>query len=104
MHSTSHQASARWRAHIDAQAKSGQPQKEFCASRGISYASFGYWKRRLSQGRPGAPVNSMFIPVVTAAVGRDVMRVALPSGIVLDVPMGSDPKWIAQILGGIETK
>jgi hypothetical protein len=46
----------------------------------------------------------MFIPVVTAAVGRDVMRVALPSGIVLDVPMGSDPKWIAQILGGIETK
>lgn len=104
MHSTSHQVSARWRAHIDAQARSGQPQKGFCASLGISYASFGNWKRRLSQGRVGSPGDGMFIPLMPTAVGQEVMRVSLPTVIVLEVPIGSNPKLLGHIPGGTETK
>jgi hypothetical protein len=43
------QKQALWRAQIDEWRESGLPQSRYCRERGISLATFVYWKRRLEE-------------------------------------------------------
>jgi hypothetical protein len=43
------QKQALWRARIDEWRESGLSQSRYCRERGISLATFGYWKRRLDE-------------------------------------------------------
>lgn len=47
-----------WQRLLDAQASSGQSQRDFCQQRSIGLSSFQYWKRRL---RASAPEPSSWI-------------------------------------------
>lgn len=72
-----------WRKHIEAQGKSGLSQGEYCARKGLSLASFGYWRQRLSNKEPSSerfvslPISGVLLEVV---IGSAVIR----------IPPGSD--------------
>lgn len=47
-----------WQELIEEQAVSGLSQKAFCSQRGISVATFGYWKRKLRHESSSLPMGS----------------------------------------------
>ena len=111
-----------WRGVIADWEASGMTQAGFCRSRGLSTASFYYWKSRFKQEKPAETetgivpvsnrlcprtenhrvtserqVNSPFIPVdvvgsVSESMDGDRIMVWLPNGCRLDVPQGFDPE------------
>jgi hypothetical protein len=64
---------ALWQCRLDQCRRSGLSQAEFCRRKRIPISTFGWWKRRLAQGGPGArsgtsrPTsskgNASFVPV-----------------------------------------
>jgi len=78
---------AQWQRHINAWRRSELSQKAYCESQGISLATFGYWRKRLS-GRADNTPSQKFLAIGSAPV-PSMVRVHLPGGIVLDVPTGS---------------
>lgn len=116
-----------WRGVIADWEASGMTQAEFCRSRGLSAASFYYWKSRFKQdqstktgtgivpvSRKLSPrtenhrvsrerqVNSPFIPVdvlgtVPEPMDTDRIMVWLPSGCRLDVPQGFDAESVERV-------
>ena len=54
-----------WQNHIQACGKSGLSQVEYCSGRNIPLSTFGYWKRKLSNGDNRKPV---FYPLAVTHV------------------------------------
>ncbi len=50
----SDEKAAFWREHIAKWRTSGLSQAAYCREVGVSYKSFGYWKRRLEQDLPSS--------------------------------------------------
>ena len=87
-----------WQRHIDDQLSSGLSQRGFCASQGLSLASFGYWKRRLSR-YDSAPIRSpMFVPIRPDRPRTELVRLSHPAGLTVEIPIGSDVRWIRQFI------
>lgn len=77
---------AQWRRLVAEQAGSGLSQRAFCERRGLTYASFCGWKRRLgdepvSEG-DGAAFVEMAVAPAPPSSGWDV-ELALGDGVVL---------------------
>jgi hypothetical protein len=51
-----------WRGHWQAWAESGLSQRAYCARYRLSYAAFGYWRKRVNAA-PAAPMPA-FVPAV----------------------------------------
>lgn len=49
-----HEKHDEWSGIVEEWGRSGQKQKEFCASRGIAYSTFCYWKKQLEAEGRGA--------------------------------------------------
>lgn len=90
-----------WRDLIDRWRASGRSITAFCAAHAVGEASFYAWRRRLGGRR------SMTKPAPTFAAVRVVpdptAEVVLPSGLIVRVPVSTDPAAFARLvtaLGG----
>ena len=87
-----------WQRHLDDQLSSGLSQRDFCASQGISLASFGYWKRRVSMQDSTSTRGPMFIPIRPDRPRTELVRLTHPAGLTVEIPIGSDVRWIRQFI------
>ncbi len=76
--------------------QSGQSQRFFCQSAGISLAKFGYWVRKV---RNEKETSAGFLKIETHFASQPVGQVELiyPNGVRIIVP-GQDLKLISQLL------
>ena len=85
---------AAWRQRLERFARSGLSVYRFCATEGVSVASFYRWRKELAAERSGGPAVSSgaeagqgFAPVTLVGVGALVVE--LPGGTRLQVPAGN---------------
>ena len=57
------QKRANWQQHIDEWLGSGLSQRDYCRSKGLALASFGYWRGKLKCSESAKPC---FYPLVVA--------------------------------------
>jgi len=60
-------AEARWRGHVEEQARSGLTVAAYCAARGLSAPTFYEWRRRLTGKERARPA---FVPVEVTSARR----------------------------------
>jgi hypothetical protein len=87
-----------WQRHLDDQLSSGLSQRDFCASRGLSLASFGYWKRRLARSDLTSACDPLFVPFHPERPHPDSVRLSRPGGLTVEIPFGSDLRWIRRLV------
>ena len=85
-----------WVERLAAWRSSGQSQAAWCREHGVSLASLGDWRRKLS-GEVAAG-SSALLPIQLSAMHAPRVEVCLPEGIVLRVAAASDPAWLARLL------
>ncbi len=88
-----------WRQIVAGLKTSGQSVREYCASRRISQASYYYWKRSLAT-RPAIPTAPAFAAV--RVVADPLLEIVLPAGLVVRVPVGTDPVVVARLVAALE--
>ena len=81
---------------------SGQTAADFCRDNDLPQATLSYWVRQ-SQEPPSSEATVVEIPrELLAAVPMEraamPVSVALPSGVRLEVPVGTDTGWLSQLL------
>jgi hypothetical protein len=72
---------ATWSLLLEAREESDLSVKDFCASQGISEASFYLWRKRLGKDKETAVV--VFSPIEIQAKSGGHIEVELPGGVVL---------------------
>lgn len=78
---TNEQKRTYWQSHFDGWRQSGLSQPEYCKQHDLKFATFGYWRTRLSK-----PKNTQkLIPVDLTPTAQ--ARLSLPNGIRLEVPV-----------------
>jgi transposase-like protein len=90
-----------WRDLIDRWKASGQSIAAFCAAHGVSQATFYAWRRRLGGRRSTAKPAPAFAAL--RVVPDPAIEIVLPSGLVVRVPVGTDPATVVRLvvaLGG----
>ncbi|KRT56608.1 Transposase [endosymbiont of Ridgeia piscesae] len=83
MTSNSNDSSLYWQQHVVAWQDSGLTQRAYCAQRGLSSPSFGYWARKLRRtDKPMVqPRAKSFVPVTLAAPVGSGLSLVLPDGL-----------------------
>jgi hypothetical protein len=88
---------AQWRALIEAQASSGLTAAAFCREHGLNPKYFSLRRRDLSDGTNKR--TSSFIPVSAMKLpSGERITVRDPSGLRVELPLGIEPKWLAELL------
>jgi len=82
-------------AHIKDWEQSGQKRDEFCASRGITLHSFGYWRTRYLRDKN--PVEAKFIPIKTEL--PSCIEVHYPNGTYIKLPSSSPLSMVKTLIG-----
>jgi transposase-like protein len=91
-----------WRDLIDRWRASGQSIAAFCADHNVGQATFYAWRRRLA-ARPRATSKPAPAFAAVRVIPDPTAEVVLPSGLVVRVPIGTDPATVARLvvaLGG----
>ena len=84
-----------WQALIKAHAESGQTQAIFCREQGVNAKYFSLRRRQLSE----TPEVSSFVPVSLERSGHsEKIIVRYSGGAALELPLGIEPRWLAQLL------
>src|SRR5947207_3050393 len=86
-----------WRDLIERWRASGQSIAAFCAAHGVGAATFYSWRRRLAARARG---TSKAAPAFAAirVVPDPTVEVVLPTGLVVRVPVGTDPTAVARLV------
>jgi len=95
-----------WIALVSEFEQSGLQQKEFCAKHDLSIAAFQYWYYRKAKkhSESAAKISKFFLPVeVVGSAAPEARRgsaveVALADGVVVRLPLGTDPRYLADLL------
>ena len=89
-----------WRDTITAWKESGQSVRAFCAARGVSQATFFARRRELADPnvRPAAPSPAF---AAIRVVPDPTAEVVLPTGLVVRVPVGTDPAVVARLVAAL---
>ena len=98
-----------WRARLVRFQDSGLTVRAFCQREGVSVSNFHAWKRRLGIGkktpssRRGTPgrlgAEPLFVPVnLNPGVLALDVRIALPGGAVVHVPLEADERVLALVI------
>ena len=89
-----------WLDLIDRWKASGQSVAAFCAAHRVSQATFYYWRKRLaSRSRSTTPPAPAFAPV--RVVPGPTAEVVLPNGLIVRVPVATDPATIARLVAAL---
>ena len=93
-----------WRETLAAWEKSGKSVRAFCASRGLSQASFYGWRRTLRERDRQRPLEERLPRLVPLrVVPGAVLEVVLPTGLVVRVPDGAEPAAVATLVAALRT-
>ncbi len=88
---------AQWQALIKAQAESGKTATVFCREQGVNAKYFSLRRRQLSEAPEQG--SSSFVPVSLERSGHsEKIIVCHPGGATLELPLGIEPRWLAQLL------
>lgn len=79
-------------SHIEAWRASGKSQKLYCVERNIPYSVFQYWRRKFRKERERSDSDDFAELVV--GNGLSGIEIVYPSGVVLRLPPGTDPRVI----------
>ena len=100
-----------WKQILADQPSSGLSQKEFCAKHDLSLSTFQYWLYRRSklESKIGANPSVKFLPLdviasaasSTRPTGQDAIELGLRSGTVVRVPVGTDVRYLAELLAAL---
>ena len=89
-----------WRDLMDRWRGSGQTVAAFCAAHHVSQATFYSWRKRLTAAGPDTTTPApTFAPV--RVVPDPTVEVVLPTGLVLRVPVSSDPTAVARLVAAL---
>ena len=89
-----------WRNLIDRWKTSGQSVAAFCAANRVSPATFYSWRKRLAtRGRDTAARAPTFAPV--RVVPDPTADVILPNGLIVRVPVGTEPTAVARLVAAL---
>jgi transposase-like protein len=88
--------------------KSALPTGAFCRKSGLCEQTFYAWKRQARvrdgakrSGTPGFAEVSVKTPGTEPSAEAPAMTIRLGAGIRLEVAVGIDPAWLAQVLNGL---
>jgi len=83
--------------------RSGKPVSAFCREHGLCEQTFYYWRKRLQRGAVPV-VKTGFAQVAVAATGvSSNIIVHLNTGVLLELPVGTDPAWFGRLVGELRT-
>jgi hypothetical protein len=89
-----------WRDLIDRWKASGQSVAAFCAAHRVSQATFYSWRKRLAaRARPTTLPDPAFAPV--QVVPDPTAEVVLPTGLIVRVPVATDPAAVARLVAAL---
>lgn len=98
---------AHWADHITCWEKSKLSQPEYCRQAGIGYASFVYWRGKLSNKSKTMPVKFMPVSISpTKSVNTEApksIQIKLMSGHVVYIPANLPVTEIAALINAIGT-
>jgi len=86
-----------WRDLIDRWKVSGQSIAAFCAASHVSQATFYAWRKRLA-ARARSTARTALAFAAVRVVPDATAEVILPTGLVVRVPIGTDPVVIARLI------
>jgi hypothetical protein len=89
-----------WRDLIDRWKASGQSIATFCAAHRVSQATFYAWRKRLAARARSTPRTAPAFAAVRV-VPDAAAEVILPTGLVVRVPIGTDPVVVARLIAAI---
>ncbi len=102
-HSRDPNLERRWRELIARWERSDHTVRDFCSEHRISEPSFYAWRRELAardrEVRQATPPVPTFVPVRVAPAS--VIEVVLPTGVVVRVPIGTDPVAVVQLVAAL---
>jgi transposase-like protein len=82
--------------------KSGMRAVDFCREHGLGTQTFYNWRQqaRRDVGTPvrARPAFAQVTVAASAGVAAGTVRLQLPGGLAFEVPAGTDPIWLAQVL------
>ena len=90
---------AEWRGRLEEQRRGGESIQRFCRRRGLSAASFHYWKRRLGGGEAVFVEARLSSVAERPAAGRLVLR--LTTGEEVAVEPGFDAATLREIVAAL---
>lgn len=96
-----------WRGQVSAWERSGESVRVYCGSRGLSEASFYFWKRELKRRDAGAS-SGMSAPVfaevrLTPSAAREALiEIAFAGARRVQVHPGFDEETLARVLAVVE--
>ena len=99
---------AEWRRWLARYERSGLSLKACGARHGLALSTLTYWRRR--ERNTAAEQSASFVEVPQSAVSAVPSSMALagvfielPSGVRLELPQATDPKWLAVLLRELGT-
>jgi transposase-like protein len=89
-----------WQTLIADWQQSGQSISAFCRRRGVCESGFYRWQRIFADGRRTlTPPKSVFVPV--RVIADTMAEVVLPSGLVVRLPLESEPHAVTQLVAAV---
>lgn len=86
-----------WRAVLREWQESGLTVYAFCKQRDLGPTNFRYWQRKLGLVAPSSSrPSTTFVPMTLVAESR--VEIAVPGGVVLQVPLTANAEQIARWL------
>jgi len=92
-----------WRRVVTAWERSGLSQAAFCRRRGVSYAAFGYWRRRLGVNAGGAEQAPRFVEIEMPRGGIGAYELTLRCGRTVRVPAGFSADDLTRLITAVES-
>jgi len=93
---------AQWHALFEAHAVSGLTAAAFCREHELNPKYFSLRRREFGGGTKKR--TSSFVPVSAIKVsGHDRIIVRDPFGMSVELPLGIEPKWLAELLRSLRT-
>lgn len=93
-----------WLDHLRACERSEQSMKGYAQHHGLSISAFYAWKKTLRRKEvPGTapPVAPSLFQKVALRQQSGALRIVLPTGLTLEIDTGTDPQWVAQLVGAL---
>ena len=86
-----------WQALIKAQAESGQTATVFCREQGVNAKYFSLRRRQLSEASEQRVSRFAAVSLERSGRGEKII-VRYSGGATLELPLGIEPRWLAQLL------
>ena len=100
MHSSRSDREAFWQNTLAHWKRSGLSISAYCRQHTLAHSSFHRWKTKLTHTSVSERTNT-FMPVTLVA--ETLVEIALTSGLVVKLPLASDPALVAQLVKAVKS-